>query len=76
VRIKFSKTSYVNAPGTKGVYDGSDMNFTHTGRENGVTYYYSIFAQDAAQNWSAPVYVECTPTGVLDARAIQWDAYR
>ena len=61
VRIKFSTVQYVTDPGTSGVYDGLGTSFTHTGRADGVSIYYTLFTYDNSGNFSDPVQISATP---------------
>ncbi len=64
--VSFAPTAGVNySSGSQGaddiVYVGTNLSYTDSGLTNGSTYHYSVFAKDAALNWSAAATANATP---------------
>lgn len=65
VRILRSTNGYAEGASASAsqtaVYEGAAQNHLDPGLINGTTYYYSVFARDAAGNWSMPATVSAVP---------------
>jgi chitodextrinase len=69
VRIMRSTITYASSIndtiGQTHVYDGNALGYTDTDVANDTTYYYTVFAKDAAGNISAASMAEATPYGAV-----------
>ncbi|MGI8909437.1 MAG: putative Ig domain-containing protein [Rubrobacteraceae bacterium] len=54
------------AAGQDLVYEGNNASHADTALQNGVTYYYTVFARDTVGNWSGPVSAQAKPTAPPD----------
>ena len=65
-RVLRSTTSFATSPTAGGgqtqVYDGSGTSHADTGLANGTRYFYTAFARDNDDNWSAPATASTVPT--------------